>query len=291
MKKLLIPILNLFDGEGGDGNVGDQNSSANTQHSQGEVLYGKQENVQAASEPEVKTTSNTLEDKRKAFKQLVDGEYKDQYTEATQQIINRRFKETETLRSKVDEYQPLIDMLMTRYDKTDIKGIMESLDNDNAYWENVADELGMTVEQAKQFQKMKRENEVFQRQREEEINNKKIKSQVDEWVKEGIALKEKYVNFNLESELENQEFVRLLKANVPMEHAYKLIHFDEIIANNSLTTERAVVENIRARGSRPQENGTNAQSAFTVKDDVSKLTKEDRKKIAERAARGEVITF
>lgn len=87
----------------------------------------------------------------------------------------------------------------------------------------------------------------------------------------------------------------MLKSGVPMEHAYKTLHFNELMhdamATAASNTEKSVVSNIRAKGSRPIENGTAAQSAFTIKDDVSKLSKKDRADIARRAARGEKIVF
>ena len=87
----------------------------------------------------------------------------------------------------------------------------------------------------------------------------------------------------------------MLKTGLPMEHAYKVQHMDELIADARMTTaatvEKATIDNIRAKGARPQENGSSPQSAFTVKDDVSKLTKKDRAEIARRAARGERIEF
>ena len=108
-------------------------------------------------------------------------------------------------------------------------------------------------------------------------------------------LKQSFPNFSLEAESANPEFISMLKAGVPMEHAYKTIHFNEIV-NDAMTTaaskaEKSVVSNIRAKGSRPIENGTAAQSAFTIKDDVSKLSKKDRAEIARRAMMGEKITF
>ena len=51
----------------------------------------------AAQEPEVQVTSNTLEERRKAFRDMVAGEYKDVYTEETQRIIDRRFAEFNAL--------------------------------------------------------------------------------------------------------------------------------------------------------------------------------------------------
>ena len=71
------------------------------------VLYGKQptstqtnaesgDNVPAAggeeSKPSTKTTSNTLEERRAEFNRLINGEFKDQFSERMQDIINKRFK-------------------------------------------------------------------------------------------------------------------------------------------------------------------------------------------------------
>ena len=56
-------------------------------------------------------------------------------------------------------------------------------------------------------------------------------------------------------------------------------------------TEKAVVDSVRAKGARPAENGAAPRSAFVVKSDVNKLTKEDRATIALKAMRGEHIEF
>ena len=106
------------------------------------------------------TTSSTLEDKRKAFQALVNGEYKDQYTEETQRIIDRRFRETRNLEQQVARQQPVIDMLMQRYKIADgdMGKLAAAVENDNAYWSEAAEEAGMSVEQYKQFQRLQREN-------------------------------------------------------------------------------------------------------------------------------------
>ena len=134
-KHLLDIRLNLFDGGGaaggagagaaasGDGAPGTQGetqaSPASTRRGKsGEyqnVIFGKQAKPAEAGEggdpegqqrssdagsdnkPDASTTSNTLEAKRRAFQDLVNGEYKDIYTEETQRIIDRRFRETRNL--------------------------------------------------------------------------------------------------------------------------------------------------------------------------------------------------
>ena len=57
------------------------------------------------------------------------------------------------------------------------------------------------------------------------------------------------------------------------------------------TTEKQVVDGIRAKGARPAEVGMTSSSGFIIKDDASKLTRQDRAEIARRATMGEKIRF
>lgn len=328
---LLDVSLRLFDGEGGaaapaagegaagDGNKGgSQASPAPTRRGKSggfqNVLFGKQgdEPTAAGDEPgpegkaqpsaagkgkegDVSTTSSTLEDKRKAFQALVNGEYKDQYTEETQRIIDRRFRETRNLEQQVARQQPVIDMLMQRYKIADgdMGKLAAAVENDNAYWSEAAEEMGMSVEQYKEFQRLKRENEALLRAQRMRQSQQAAQQQLQKWYSEGEQVKAVYPDFDLGAESKNPQFISMLKAGVPVQHAYEVIHMDEIKAgvaqSTARQTEKQVVDGIRAKGNRPAENGTSSQSAFTVKDDPHKWTKQDRAEVARRVARGETI--
>lgn len=282
------------------------------------VLFGKQSAPAAAGEgggqegqqqssvagsdkdkqPGVTTTSDTLEARRKAFQDLVNSEeYKEIYTEETQRIINRRFRETQNLEQQVARNQPLIDMLMQRYKISDgdIGKLTAAIENDDAYWSEAAEEAGMSVEQYKQFQKLQRENAALMRDQQQRRSQQAAQQQLQKWYGEAEQVKGVYPSFDLNAEVKNQQFLSMLKSGVPMQHAYEVVHLDDIKAGvakmQAKATERQVVDGIRAKGARPQENGTTSQSAFTVKDDVSKLTKSERAEIARRVARGEIIKF
>lgn len=282
------------------------------------VLFGKQSAPAAAGEgggqegqqqssvagsdkdkqPGVTTTSDTLEARRKAFQDLVNSEeYKDIYTEEMQRIINRRFRETQNLEQQVARNQPLIDMLMQRYKISDgdIGKLTAAIENDDAYWSEAAEEAGMSVEQYKQFQKLQRENAALMRDQQQRRSQQAAQQQLQKWYGEAEQVKGVYPSFDLNAEVKNQQFLSMLKSGVPMQHAYEVVHLDDIKAGvakmQAKATERQVVDGIRAKGARPQENGTTSQSAFTVKDDVSKLTKSERAEIARRVARGEIIKF
>ena len=269
---------------------------------EGSGQEGQQQSSVAGSDkdkqPGVTTTSDTLEARRKAFQDLVNSEeYKDIYTEETQRIINRRFRETQNLEQQVARNQPLIDMLMQRYKISDgdIGKLTAAIENDDAYWSEAAEEAGMSVEQYKQFQKLQRENAALMRDQQQRRSQQAAQQQLQKWYGEAEQVKGVYPSFDLNAEVKNRQFISMLKSGVPMQHAYEVVHLDDIKAGvakmQAKATERQVVDGIRAKGARPQENGTTSQSAFTVKDDVGKLTKAERAEIARRVARGEIIKF
>ena len=323
---ILHVTLDLFDGaagaaasgagEGtGSGTQGEtqQTSPAATRRgSSGEysnVKFGKQDQPaaaggQQANPPDageeskkqgVETTSDTLEDKRKAFRALVDGEYKDQYTEDTQRIIDRRFRETKNLETQLSQQKPILDMLMQRYKigDGDLGKLTQAIENDNAYWSQAAEEAGMSVEQYKQFQKLQRENaQLLQAQRRSQ-NQQAAEKQLQKWYQEAEAMKADYPGFDLGRESQDPQFLSMLRSGVPVKLAYEVMHMDEIKSTVAQTTaqqtEKQVVEGIRAKGARPAENGTSSQSGFVVKDDPAKWTKKDRAEIVRRVQRGEQI--
>ena len=242
-------------------------------------------------------SSDALDAKRKAWRELVSGEYKDIYTEETQRMVDRRFRETKALQERVDANQPIIDLLMQRYGVTDgdTKTLAEKLENDTAYWRASAAEAGMSAEQYKEFQKLKRDNAALLAEQRRRLGQQQMDAKLQQWYSEGEALKAKFPNFDLEAEARNPQFTSMLRSGVPVEQAYKVMHWDEIFSDTVQVTaaaaEKRVADSVRAKGARPAENGTASQSGFVVKDDVHKLSKKDRAEIVRRAMGGEKITF
>ena len=266
------------------------------------VLYGiQQEAVEeapaAGEQPEVKTTSNTLEDKRKTFREMITGEYKDLYTEEFQNAFNRRFPEYKSLQDQVKNAQPILDKLAARYNVLDgdLSKLEKAIDDDHTYWAAAAEDAGMDENAYRDLQLMRQQNANLLRQQRDFQARQQADLQVQQWYQESEAVKAKFPKFDFNTELQNPEFVRLIQHNTPIEHAYKMLHFDELmndaVAGTVTATQKAVTENIRAKGSRPAENGSSSQSTFTVKRSASQLNKADRAEIARRVARGEQIAF
>lgn len=321
MSSILLPmLLSLFDGGAAAGTGGEgtgaqgetKGSSGNTRRGKsGEtILYGKQPSVATEGstdngtpvagekEAEVQTTSNTLEDRKKAYFDFVNSEdYKDIYAQEQQRMLNKRFKEVKGLESSLEAQKPILDMLMSRYKIADgdVGKLQAALEKDHSYWEQAAEEAGLTVEQYQDMQRLQRENAELKAMKQQRQAHEAAQQQIARWMQESEGLKNTYKSFDLRTELANPQFMSMLKSGVPVKSAYEVVHMEDIKAGiaqmTAKATEKQVTDNIRAKGQRPPENGTSVQSAFTVKDDVSKLSRKDRAEIARRAARGERIVF
>lgn len=268
------------------------------------VVYGKQESAPGTDGTEANNTGDadqtqepTQEDRVKAYKDLINGEYKDIHTAETQKIFDKRFKDYKTLQQQVADQQSVLERMYQRYgiEDNNIKGLAEAIDNDDSYWEQAADEAGMTVDQYRQFNALQRQNAELVRQEAEREQQFQSQQQVNKWMQEAETVKAQYPGFDLGAELANDSFQRMLKSGVPMADAFRAMHFNELQQMTAqyaaAQTEKAVTDNIRAKGSRPLENGTSAQSGFVYKTDVTKLNKADREEIARRARNGEMISF
>ena len=172
---------------------------------------------------------------------------------------------------------------------------LKAVENDDANWSEAAEAAGMTVDQFKVFQDMKRKYEAAMRREQLRAVRDGADQQMKAWEQEAESLKELYPSFSLETEVQNPRFLAMLKANVSMDAAYRALHMDEIMEaerkQTAQLTQQQVVASIRAKGTRPSENGTSGQSGFTIKDDVSKLSKKDRAEVARQVKQGKMISF
>ncbi len=252
----------------------------------------------------VSTTSDTLEAKRQAFEEMINGEYKDFYTEKFQKAFDRRFREVKGMEESLAGQKPIMDLLMQRYNISDgdATKLLTALEQDDRYYEEAADEAGLTVEQFKTMQKLERENAELRQMRQRAQDEarrgqqaQQMQQQLNQWYAEAEEVKKLYPTFDFKAEVANRDFLGLLRSGIPVQKAYEVMHMDEIknaaAVTAAVTAEEQVKANIRRGAARPRENGTSTNSAVKIKSDVSSLTRADRAEIARRSQRGEYIKF
>lgn len=238
-------------------------------------------------------------DKAKAFEEIIKGEYKAEFDKRVQSIINERFKSAKGTEEKLAKLEPILDLMGRKYGvaSDDIETLSKAIQDDDSYYETEAMEKGLTIEQLKQFKQMERENAELKRVNEEREKIEQSQRIYAEWMRQSEQMKTLYPNFDLRAEINNPSFMKILKVpGMDVRTAFEVAHRDELIApamqHTAQQVSQAIVNNIRSKGARPAENGVQTRASAVVKNDVTKLTKEDRREIYRRVVeRGEKITF
>lgn len=282
--------LSLFDGGAASAGAGE---GGDTGAASGENT-GTTVDTGAVKESE-QVVMDASKARREEFERLIGTDYKDLYTEKTQKLIDRRFKQTKELEDKAQKTAPILERLAAKYGESDLDKLLSAIDDDDSYYEQEAVERGMTVEQLKQFKKIERENAAFKQAHEQQQQAEYMRETYGNWVQQGDEVKQIYPSFDLKTESQNETFLQLLQNGIDVRTAYEVIHRDEIMnaamANTAQKTREAVVNDIRARGMRPNENGLSSSAAAVTKIDVSKMTKAEREDIERRSLRGEHIVL
>lgn len=317
MKKRNLIALNLrhFDGAGsgagagaGGEGAGAGTGEAGTPSAAGkidvkEIAYGKQAepagDIQPAepAEPEAAVKAEEVPDRKAEFEKLIKSDYKDLFSERVQQIIDNRFKQTKELEGKVNTLNPVMEMLARKYgvDGNDAEALAQAIESDNSYYEDEAVEKGMTVEQLKEFKRMEKENFAYKKAMEEREQRENGERLYQTWITQAEQLKEKFPAFDLDVECENADFVDLLSKGIDVETAHLVIHKDDVLGGAMQYTaqkvQEKVINNIKARGSRPTENGISSQSATVRKTNVNDLDSNDIQEVLRRVQKGEKISF
>lgn len=315
-KSLELPdiCLNLFDGEGaGPGAAGEVNGNAPSAAGKGTgaAPTGSQGEVPAAGEQkpgEAGKAQPTQAERRKAYRALVEGDYKDLYEADTERIIARRFraaKETEAaLREQISKSSGILGLLAQKYrvDPKDPQAIASAFEADRSFWQQSAEEAGMSEAQYMELLKTKVQNAQLVEERELDAKQRifaRQRAQADaqyaKWSQEAEETRKVYPDFDLAQAVKDQQFASLLLAGTPVKLAYEVLHMDAIKAGvaqqQAKATEKQVVDNVRAKGARPAEAGLAGQSGFTLKTDPAKMSAKEIEEVARRVARGERISF
>ena len=249
----------------------------------------------------VETNESAQQDQRQLqFDEFIK-QNKDLYDKRVQSQIDRRFKDTQRLQAVSDEYdslKPMLDMLKTKYGAADYESLKSAIEEDDSFYEEAAFESGMTVEQYKRMAQLERENAELQKMREQKQQQENIDRQLAEWSRQEEETRQYYPQFDLKNELNaetGERLLGLLRAGVDVKTAYETIHIGELVGGAMAYTANAVrkqtVDNVRARGLRPQENGAGGSLGINTHIDIKRSTKAERDALARRAMRGERVTF
>lgn len=297
MKKIEKPCavmnLHLFDdgassasGTAAGTESGTNSNADGTQSAQGE---NNTQQDAAAKVGDVVVTSSD-DERRTQFENYIKGDGKPYFDERVQKIINSRFKQTKTLEENAKILDPAIKTLANLYgvDSKDIKGLADAILNDNRMYADRARENGVSVEVQKKFDNIQLENEQLKASNNQKEQEERTRQILQDWHNQADELKKEFPEFNLDTALNtSKDFYDLIVRGVSVRNAFIAAFPNEY----GKKVEKSITDNIKARGVRPNENSVSSSASATSFFDVHKLTAAQRRDLANRANRGETITF
>ena len=254
-----------------------------------------------AKEPKAEKTP---EERRRAFGEMVQGEYSDVFQEMMQRAID---KATENIRQN-PQVARLTQALANAYgvDTDDMDGLIEAVENgrvkDEKYYEDLAQQRGVSVKTARELDKMESDlkrsntrNAQLQAMQQEAARQQRVSQIQAQWEAQAAQLKTQYPDFELQEVLANEQVADLMRRGVSLPDAYRAAYFDHIMqqatAQTAQKVERGVAARIQQRAGRPGENGTRPGGAVTTHVDVASMSRRQLEDLERRARRGEKITL
>ena len=225
-------------------------------------------------------------DKDAEFEALIENEYKEQFSKKVQKIISKRLREVKSVKEEHDKNTLLVQSLLKKFNIED--GDTEKLER---MIDEAMEKIPTEDKKAELIKRLVAENRYLKSTREEERRDMETKSRAGELRKQVEETKAAYPDFDIEKEIKNPEFTRLIRLGVNVKNAYEVSNIDAILQNNFKTAEKKVVDSIRHKANRPVENGSEGASGILLSGNASKLTKKQRADLAKRAAKGEKISF
>lgn len=326
-KKLCTKSVNVMDlqmfAEGGDGSgAGETSQSAGADSSPSRGALGRTENSaldeQGSTDQKAEGSGSengegeageeakkpSPAERRKAFGQMMSGEYKDLADEMMQNAVQIAAQNLEAS----PEMRGLLEAIAEKYgtDATDLTALTDAIRNgvvkDDAYFEKIAMEKGISVKTAREMDKLETQNrrltaqqQAAQQMQKAAAERARIAQIQARWDAEAEALKAKYPEFDREEVLANPEVEKMMRAGCSMEAAYRAAYFDRLMARQTAATaqqtEQGVLNRVQQRASRPAENGTRPGGAVQTHLDVEHMSRKDREALEKRVLRGEIITL
>ncbi len=244
-----------------------------------------------------KTPTNGTE--RKAFKDIFE-EYGDEAKDYMNKAFSKRLSKYKNLEAENVKMRDILDTQNMRYgldanSETYLDDYKNAVQNDTKLFEEKALEAGLPVEEYIKVQNAERiiqeNNKREQMRKQDEITQ----SHVRNLIQQAESLKSEFPAFNLENEIANPQFKRLVDppelggVGLSVKNAFFALHNGEIMkATMNNAVNQAVVNTanaVQTNKARPSEGGLSHSHTVTVKENPANYKLDDFKRIRDEFRR------
>ena len=260
LKKLLLN-LQLFGeggGDGGDGgsssasvggNEGSTNPGEDTvlasipekarkyYHKAMEREKGSTTNAQDKTSDDVSQTTNDNGTTEKlSYNDLIKSDdYKEEHKAYMDKAIGDRLKKYKGMEETFEKQKSMLETVATKYgvnpsDENFFEVLAEKIEADDSYYEDYAMQHDISTEEARQIVTMQRKAERYDAEQEAREKQEKMREHLIVLHQNAEKTKAQFPEFNLETEMQNENFRRLCAVtNGDTSAAYMACHYGEIL--------------------------------------------------------------
>ena len=227
-----------------------------------------------------------------------------EYNKQMQAVVQSRLKSAKGAEEALGKMTPAIEVLARHYGldmkNPDYEALAKAINDDDAYYEDKALEMGTSVATARKVDQAERDTERRKDMEQKTLQEQAIQEHFAKLERQGEELKKIFPHFDLRTELQNPAFARMTapgKGIMSVEDAYHAVHRNEIqVAAMQVTAQKTaekISNSIQAGSRRPDESGASSQAPSVNTFNYRNASREQReaikKRIRDAAARGEKL--
>ena len=222
-----------------------------------------------------------------------------EYNKQMQSVVQSRLRSAKGAEEALGKLAPALELLARKHGfdpaNPDYDALAQAISDDDAYYEDKALEMGVSVETAKKIDQQERDTARQQQQEARTLEEQKIQQHFAKLEQQAEEMKKVFPNFDLRTELQNPNFVRMTSPNVgiSVEDAYYACHRKELqtaaMQVAAQKTAQKISNDIQAGNRRPSENGTFGQAPSVTTFDYRNASPEQRAALKARIRSGEKI--
>ena len=234
-----------------------------------------------ATDAPSETAKEESQPKRPTYAELIKSpEYKEEHSRYMQQAIAERFKGVNARTARTDK---ILSVVATKYgldpqSESFLDDLEKATDADDAYYEAYAEKHDMTSEEARRVVNLEQQLAAAQREATARREAEEDARAIEALRPRAAETQKRYPSFDLDTEMKNPAFVRILNATQgDTTAAYMAVHHGELIPQmiQRATDDavRATVNDIRRSAARPAENGVSSPApAAKAEVDYSRMS-------------------
>lgn len=251
---------------------------------------------QQAQTPKQEAPAETPKETPKEDYKTVKERYKAEIGQDIQTAIQGRFKGVKDTETRLKEAEALLAQLSgNKYGikpgddgRLDLAAVRNAMQQDDDLFEEKANELGTSIETARRYAEMEQQLAAMQAER----KSREEYAAYQQVMQQAEAAKKLFPNLDLNTEMVNPNFARLIRSGVPVETAYRVIHDAEITAGAmqyaAQQAKQQASDAIQAGANRPSEGGLGRTAPANIQPRVNdKAWRESVKRDARRGIRRE----